>query len=197
MVEKQHTRCPWCESNELLRRYHDEEWGVIRHNDKVHYENLLMEAMQCGLSWNLMLQKREILRKCFADFDYHKVAQFTEADVQRILATEGMIRSVPKIRAVIGNTKVFLEIQKEFGSFDKYIWNFTDNQIIVFKGKHITQSEPSQKLATDLKKRGAKYLGPVVLHSHMQALGLIMAHSPECWRYKEFMSAKHSHILYC
>lgn len=196
METNQHTRCPWCEANDLLRQYHDEEWGVIRHDDRVHYENLLMEAMQCGLSWNLVLQKREILRQCFAGFDYDQVAEFTDADVDRIMATEGMVRSERKIRGVIGNTKVFLDIQKEYGSFDKYIWSFTDNKVIIFRGEQPTQCEASRNLAADLKKRGAKFLGPVVLHSHMEALGLIMAHSPECWRYREFMASRPENVIY-
>lgn len=146
-----------------------------------------MEAMQCGLSWNLVLQKREILRQCFAGFDYEQVALFGDGDVRRILATEGMIRSERKIRAVIGNTGVFLQIRREFGSFDSYIWGFTGNRTLVFRGEQPTQCEASRKLAADLKKRGVKFLGPVVLHSHMEAMGLIMAHSPECWRYRELM----------
>ena len=196
METNQHTRCPWCEANDLLRQYHDEEWGVIRHDDRVHYENLLMEAMQCGLSWNLVLQKREILRQCFAGFDYDQVAEFTDADVERIMAAEGMIRSERKIRGVIGNTKVFLDIRKEYGSFDKYIWSFTDNKVIIFRGEQPTQCDVSRKLAADLKRRGAKFLGPVVLHSHMEALGLIMAHSPECWRYREFMASRPENVIY-
>lgn len=196
MEANQHTRCPWCEANDLLRQYHDEEWGVIRHDDRVHYENLLMEAMQCGLSWNLVLQKREILRQCFAGFDYEQVAEFTDADVERIMAAEGMIRSERKIRGVIGNTKVFLDIRKEYGSFDKYIWSFTDNKVIIFRGEQPTQCDVSRKLAADLKRRGAKFLGPVVLHSHMEALGLIMAHSPECWRYREFMASRPENVIY-
>ena len=156
-----------------------------------------MEAMQCGLSWNLVLQKREILRQCFAGFDYNQVAQFTDADVQRILSTEGMIRSERKIRAVIGNTKVFRQIQQEYGSFDKYIWNFTDNKIIIFQGGQPTQCDASRRFGEDLKKRGAKFLGPVGLHSHMEALGLIMAHDPACWRYQEFMASKPENIIYC
>lgn len=156
-----------------------------------------MEAMQCGLSWNLVLQKREILRQCFAGFDYNQVAQFTDADVQRILSTEGMIRSERKIRAVIGNTKVFRQIQQEYGSFDKYIWSFTDNKIIIFQDAQPTQCDASRRLGEDLKKRGAKYLGPVVLHSHMEAMGLIMAHDPACWRYQEFMASKPENIIYC
>ena len=108
-----------------------------------------------------------------------------------------MIRSERKIRAVIGNTKVFRQIQQEYGSFDKYIWSFTDNKIIIFQDAQPTQCDASRRLGEDLKKRGAKYLGPVVLHSHMEAMGLIMAHEPACWRYEEFMASKPENIIYC
>lgn len=191
------TRCQWCVGNPLDREYHDSEWGDIRHDDREHYRNLLMEVMQCGLSWNTILRKRDVLRQCFADFDYNKVARFDDDDVRRILSTEGMIKSERKVRAIILDTKVFLDIRKEFGSFDKYIWSFTDGQILRFRDNlNVTQCEASRALSKDLKSRGCKYLGPVVLHSHMQAMGLIFAHEPQCWKYKKFMSEGHTNVKY-
>lgn len=190
-------RCAWSNADPLLTKYHDEEWGDIRHDDKVHYEYLIMEVMQCGLSWSLMLKKRDIFRKCFANFDFNKVALFTEDDIKSILKTKGMIKSYPKITAVINNTKVFLDIRKEYGSFDKYIWSFTCNKIIIFKSKQrITESKYSEYLSKDLRKKGCKFLGPTVLHSHLQAVGIIFSHHPNCWKYKKFFDNKPKNILY-
>ena len=190
-------RCLWSETSPEAIAYHDHEWGDIRHDDNVHHEYLVMEVMQCGLSWYLMLKKRPIFKTCFADFDFTKVALFSEKDVKRIMSTNGMIKSEPKIRAVIANTIVFLKIREEFGSFDKYIWSFSNNQIIIFKqDKRITQSEISIALSKDLKKRGCKYLGPTVLHSHLQSVGIIFAHHPQCWKYKQFFDKKYKNIIY-
>lgn len=190
-------RCPWSDTTPLYIRYHDEEWGNICHDDNVHYEYLVMEVMQCGLSWGLMLKKREIFRKCFSSFDCNIVANYTENDVKRILSTEGMIKSEPKIRAIIANSKHFLEIQKEFGSFDNYIWGFSDNNILIYKNrKGVTQNDISQLLSKDMRKRGIKYLGPTVMYSHLQAVGIIFSHSPQCWRYKRLMESCPKNIKY-
>lgn len=182
-------RCAWCEESGLLRRYHDEGWCTERHGDSDHYEHLVLEVMQCGLSWELMLRKREIFRRCFAGFDCRKVAEFDDSDVERILAEDGMIRSERKVRAVIGNSKVFLAIVAEFGLFDSYIRSFVDNKVLVFYGKQPAESEASRRLSADLRRRGAKFLGPVVLHSHLESFGIVMAHEPGCRKFQEFMAA--------
>ena len=189
-------RCAWCEENELLRRYHDEGWCTERHDDESHYEHLVLEVMQCGLSWDLMLGKREIFRRCFAGFDCRKVAEFDDSDVERILAEDGMIRSERKVRAVIGNSKVFLAIVAEFGLFDSYIRSFVDNKVLVFYGKQPAESEASRRLSADLKRRGAKFLGRVVLHSHLESFGIVMEHEPGCRKFQEFMAALPENVAF-
>lgn len=152
--------------------------------------------MQCGLSWDLMLGKREIFRRCFAGFDCRKVAEFDDSDVERILAEDGMIRSERKVRAVIGNSKVFLAIVAEFGLFDSYIRSFVDNKVLVFYGKQPAESEASRRLSADLKRRGAKFLGPVVLHSHLESFGIVMEHEPGCRKFQEFMAALPENVAF-
>ena len=164
-------------------------WCTERHGDSDHYEHLVLEVMQCGLSWELMLRKREIFRRCFAGFDCRKVAEFDDSDVERILSADGMIRSERKVRAVIGNSRVFLAIEEEFGSFDRYIRCFADNKVLVFPGEQPPESEASRRLSADLRRRGAKFLGPVVLHSHLESFGIVMAHEPRCRKFQEFMAA--------
>lgn len=176
--------CDWSRANELLRDYHDYEWGVPVHDDRKQFEYLMMEAMQCGLSWNLMLRKREIFRACFDGFDFEKIAQYTESDVDRILHTEGMIRSAPKIRAVIHNAKYFLDIRREFETFSEYLWAFSDGKTILYN-RHDEGCIPvsnglSDTISRDLKKRGFKYLGSVTLYSHLQACGVINDHDKSC-----------------
>ncbi len=170
-------RCSWCLCNEKMIKYHDEEWGVSLYDDRKQFEFLMMEVMQCGLNWNMMVQKREIFRKCFDDFDYQSVAEYTEEDVQRIIDTEGMIKSERKVRAVIHNAQCFLKIQKEFGTFSDYLWRFTKGKVILYMG-HQKGSLPaknglSDEISRDLKKRGFKYLGSVTVYSHLQACGMI------------------------
>lgn len=187
-------RCSWCLCNEKMIKYHDEEWGVPLYDDRKQFEFLMMEVMQCGLNWNMMVQKREIFRKCFDDFDYQSVAEYTEEDVQRIIDTEGMIKSERKVRAVIHNAQCFLKIQKEFGTFSDYFWRFTKGKVILYMG-HQKGSLPaknglSDEISRDLKKRGFKYLGSVTVYSHLQACGMINDHTEECFRYKEVMEGK-------
>ena len=182
------TRCHWFYENPSEQNYHDEEWGVPLYDDKKHFEFLIMEVFQCGLSWGLMMKKRQIFRYCFANHDYNIVAKFSEHDVKRIYNVDGMIKSETKIRAIINNAKVFCKIVEEFGSFSNYIWNFSDNNILIYRkhrhGNWETKNNISIALAQDLKKRGCKFLGPVVLYSHLQACGIINDHEPECFRYK-------------
>lgn len=184
-------RCSWCLCNEKMIRYHDEEWGVPVHDDKKQFEFLMMEAMQCGLNWNMMIQKREIFRECFDEFAYWKVAEYTEEDVRRILETEGMIKSQRKIRAVIHNAQCFLKVQKEFGTFSAYLWGFSKGKMIRYmghqKGDVPAKNGLSDRISQDLKKRGFKYLGSVTVYSHLQACGIINDHAEGCFRYQEVM----------
>ena len=189
-------RCPWCLGNEKMIRYHDEEWGVPVHDDQKQFEFLMMEVMQCGLNWNMMIQKREIFRACFDDFDFDKVAVYGEADIERILGTDGMIRSRRKIEAVIHNAQCFQKIRAEFGSFSEYIWGFTRGKTYLYMG-HQKGSIParnglSDRISADLKKRRLKYMGSVTVYSHLQACGIINDHWEGCFRYKELISCTNS-----
>ena len=185
-------RCPWCLCNEKMTRYHDEEWGIPLHDDKRHFEYLMMEVMQCGLNWMMMLKKREIFRECFDDFDFHKIAFYGEEKIEQILQKEGMIRSRRKIEAVINNAKCFLEIIEAFGSFDTWLWAYTENKSLVYRqhqlGEAVAKNELSDQISRDLKKRGFKYLGSITVYSHLQACGMINDHDPECFMYQELIS---------
>lgn len=184
-------RCAWCLCNEKMIRYHDEEWGVPLYDDRKQFEFLMMEVMQCGLNWNMMIQKREIFRECFDGFDYEKAAAYTEADIRRILETEGMIKSRRKIQAVIHNAQCFLKVREEFGTFSDYLWGFTRKKSILYtghqKGALPAKNGLSDTVSRDLKKRGFKYLGPVTVYSHLQACGIINDHEEACFRYGELL----------
>ena len=177
-------RCPWCLINELEIKYHDEEWGVPVHDDGKQFEYLMMEVMQCGLSWDTVLKKREIFRACFDRFDFDKIAAYREADVERIMNTPGMIRSRRKIEAVIGNARIVQQIREEFGSFSDYLWGYTGGKTLLYKGHelgHVPASNAlSEKISRDLKNRGMKYLGPVTVYAHLQACGIINDHQKDC-----------------
>ena len=185
-------RCGWCKTSEKMIRYHDEEWGIPLHDDRKQFEFLMMEAMQCGLNWNMMIQKREIFRECFADFDFDKVAAFDEEDILRILDTEGMIRSRRKIEAVIHNARCFQKIREEFGSFSDYIWGFTGGKTYLYtghqKGEIPARNGLSDQISKDLKKRGLKYMGSITVYSHLQACGIINDHLETCGRYRELLA---------
>ena len=184
-------RCEWCLCNEKMTRYHDEEWGVPLHDDRGQFEFLMMEVMQCGLNWNMMIQKREIFRNCFDNFDYDKVAAYGEKDIQRILETEGMIRSRRKIEAVIHNARCFQDIRRASGSFSEYIWGFTKGKTYLYtghqKGEIPARNGLSDRVSKDLKKRGLKYMGSVTVYSHLQACGIINDHMESCFRYPELL----------
>lgn len=184
-------RCSWCMCNENMIRYHDEEWGVPVHDDRKQFEFLMMEVMQCGLNWNMMIQKREIFRNCFDNFSFDKVASYGEEDIQRIMETEGMIRSRRKIEAVIHNARCFQEIRREFGSFSDYIWSFTEGRTYLYtghqKGQIPAKNGLSDRISKDLKKRGLKYMGSVTVYSHLQACGMINDHLESCFRYGELL----------
>ena len=183
--------CSWCLINEKMKKYHDTEWGVPVYDDRKQFEFLMMEVMQCGLNWNMMLQKRDVFRKCFDGFDFDKVAAYTETDVERIFNTEGMIRSERKINAVIHNAKCFHAVREEFGSFSEYIWNYTDGKMVLYtgheKGNVPAKNGLSDKIAKDLKKRGFKYLGSVTVYAHLQASGMVNDHGEECVQYRKLI----------
>ena len=173
-------------------RYHDEEWGVPVYDDQKQFEFLMMEVLQCGLKWNMMIQKREIFRECFDRFDYNKVAEYQEAEIERILNTEGMIRSRRKIEAVIHNARCFQKIREEFGSFSDYIWGFTGGKTYLYtghqKGEIPARNGLSDRISKDLKKRGLKYMGSITVYSHLQACGIINDHLETCGRYRELLA---------
>lgn len=180
--------CGWDSASGMDRTYHDTEWGVPVHDDVRQFEYLLLEVMQCGLSWDLMLRKRAVFRNCFDEFDFEKIALYGEGDVFRIVNTKNMIRSERKIRAIVNNAQRFLEIRKEFDSFSAYLWAFSGGKTILYEG-HEDGDIPvsnalSERISRDLKKRGFKYLGPVVIYSHLQACGIINDHDKNCPRYK-------------
>ena len=188
MPNQDNFRCPWCLKFDEYIQYHDNEWGVPVHDDRVHFEFLLLEGAQAGLSWSMILKKRENYRKAFAGFDAAKVARFSAAKIEKLLQDPGIVRNRLKVNAAVNNAKRFMEVQREFGSFDKYIWSFVNGRPIVNKWKSIKEVPPTTKesdlLSKDLIKRGFKFVGSTVIYSHMQACGLVNDHLVECWRYK-------------
>lgn len=178
-------RCFWVdEKSEIYLKYHDEEWGVPKYDDRELFELLVLESFQAGLSWLTVLKKREAFRDAFDNFDVNKVASYNEAKVESLLQNENIIRSRGKINAAINNAKIFIGIQKEYGSFSNYIWGFTDNKIIKNVSNKIPVSTPlSDKISKDLKKRGMKYVGTVIVYSYLQAIGVVDDHEKDCFRY--------------
>ena len=174
-------RCTWAGSNEVYVRYHDEEWGVPTHDDRELFEMLVLESFQAGLSWITILKKRENFKMAFDDFDVRKVADYDDAKVEELRQNEGIIRHKGKINASINNAQVFIEIQDEFGSFDEYIWGFTDGEII--KAEFLTESELSKHISKDLKKRGMKFVGPTIIYSYLESIGVIDNHQEGCFKY--------------
>ena len=182
-------RCEWCAGSELYMEYHDTEWGVPVFDDQKHFEFLVLESAQAGLSWITILKKRENYRKAYDNFDPKKVARYGEAKKAKLLADAGIVRNRLKIEASITNAQNFLLIQKEFGSFSDYIWSFSGGKPVVGKWKQIDEiparTDISDKISLDLKKRGFKFLGSVIMYSHLQATGIINDHLISCFRYKE------------
>jgi len=182
-------RCPWCGTDELYVKYHDEEWGVPVHEEQKHFEFLVLESAQAGLNWLTILRKRENYRKAYDNFDAAKISEYDENKVNELMQNAGIIRNRRKIEASINNAKGFLEIQKEFGSFDNYIWSFVDNKPVINHWKDISEvpatSELSDKVSKDLKKRGFKFLGSTIIYAHLQATGIINDHLTSCFRHNE------------
>ncbi|MCG8335012.1 MAG: DNA-3-methyladenine glycosylase I [Proteobacteria bacterium] len=188
-------RCGWVKpENELYLDYHDKEWGVPVHNDKILFEFLVLESFQAGLSWELILKKRENFRKAFANFEVEEVARFQEKKILELLNDASIVRNKLKINATINNAQKFIAVQEEFGSFDRYIWRFIDGKPIVNKWKTLKQvpanTALSDKISKDLKQRGFKFLGTTVVYSHLQATGLINDHIVECFRYEEIIASQ-------
>jgi DNA-3-methyladenine glycosylase I len=181
------SRCPWSISNDpLYLKYHDEEWGVPLHDDRRIYEFLVLEAFQAGLSWRTVLHKRENFRKAFAGFDFRKVARFGPRDFARLLKDAGIVRNRLKIKAAIENARRFQEVQREFGTFSRYMWTWVGGKPIPHHLRELKDYKPYTEEAVawakDLKKRGFKFLGPTVVYSHMQAVGMVNDHTLSCFR---------------
>lgn len=182
--------CTWAGMNELNRVYHDTEWGIPVHEDRKMFEHLILECMQCGLSWDLMLKKRDVFRKCFDDFDFDRIAEYDDSDIDRIMNTEDMIRSPRKIAAVINNARCFRKVREEFGTFCDYLWAYSDGKTILYTGhnkdiaKIPVSNGLSKRISKDLKKRGFKYVGEITIYSHLQACGIINDHDEDCDCYK-------------
>lgn len=179
-------RCIWAEGNPLYEKYHDEEWGVPVHDDKKHFEFLVLEGAQAGLSWLTILKRREGYKRVYKGFDPVKVAKFTPAYIEKMLSDEGIIRNRQKVLSSIKNAKTFLRIQKEFGSFDKYIWGFTGGKVYKHRPKtdkdYIASNELSDAVSTDLKKRGMSFVGSTIIYAHLQATGIINDHMAHCFK---------------
>ncbi|MBL4676077.1 MAG: DNA-3-methyladenine glycosylase I [Mucilaginibacter sp.] len=180
-MTKDLTRCTWCGTDPLYMEYHDKEWGKTIHDDKTFFEFLTLEAAQAGLSWITLLRRRENYKNAFAGFDVKKVAAFTDADKERLLNDEGIIRNRLKISSAIRNAQLFIDIQKEFGSFDKYLYSFMPDgkPITGYTGPHVSTPE-SDTIAKDMKKRGFKFFGTTICYAFMQATGMVNDHVPEC-----------------
>ena len=175
-------RCSWATDVEKIYvEYHDDEWGVPTHDDRELFEFLVLESFQAGLSWITILKKRENFKKAFDNFDVNKVADYGEDKINELMENEGIIRHKGKITSAINNAQVFIEIQKEFGSFDEYIWGFTEGNII--KAEYLTESDLSKNISKDLKKRGMKFVGPTIIYSYLEAIGIIDNHQQDCFKF--------------
>lgn len=187
-------RCPWCLATPEYIEYHDTEWGVPTHDDTRHFEFLILEAAQAGLSWLTILRKRQAYKVAFANFDANIVATYGEKEINKLLSNEGIIRNRMKITAAINNAKHFIQIQKEWGSFDSYLWSFTENKIIRNNWENLQQipsrTELSDKISADLKKRGFSFIGTTIMYAHLQAVGVINDHITSCFRYENLQSFK-------
>lgn len=182
-------RCQWVGTNPLMIAYHDIEWGVPLHNDRKLFEFFILDAFQAGLSWSTIINKRRNFAKAFANFDPKKVARFTTRDYQRLMNDAGIIRNKLKIQGSIKNAQAFLAIQKEFGSFDTYIWQFTNGKTLKNKWQDLKQlpakTVEAENMSNDLKKRGFTFCGPTICYAFMQAAGMVNDHLVSCWRYKK------------
>ena len=186
-------RCPWTGSDPLMIEYHDTEWGVPLHDDRKLYEFLVLEGMQAGLSWSTVLRKRENFRAAFRGFDPAVVAKFGPRDIERLLSNPGIIRNRLKVEAAVANAARFLEVQREFGSFDRYIWDFLGGRPLKHRYRSISAvpatSPESDRISRDMKQRGFKFVGSTIVYAHMQATGMVNDHLVSCFRYKQMQDA--------
>lgn len=185
-------RCAWCEKDDLYRKYHDEEWGVPIYDDATIFEFLILETFQAGLSWHTILKKRENFRLAFDNFDYKKIAEYSEDKVQELLQDAGIIRNKLKVQSAVFNAQAFIKVQEEFGSFSKYMWEFTNRKPIINYPKTLKDvpatTTLSDTISKDLKKRGFKFVGSTVIYAHMQATGMVNDHVEDCWRSNTLIS---------
>ncbi len=182
-------RCAWCEGTfEAYEKYHDEEWGIPVHDDRIHFEFLILEGAQAGLNWATILKKRDGYKKAFANFDATVVAKYPQSKIDELLQDPSIIRNKLKVNGAVINAQKFLEVQKEFGSFDKYIWSFVGGKPIVNAWKTMSDvpatTPESDALSKDLKKRGFKFVGSTIMYAYMQACGLVNDHTVDCFRYE-------------
>ena len=189
-IDKNLKRCTWCEGlYDDYVKYHDEEWGVPVHDDRKHFEFLILEGAQAGLSWSTILKRRDGYRKAFSDFDPAIVAQYNEKKYEALLQNSSIIRNRLKIKSAINNAGKFLEVQKEFGSFDNYIWNFSGGKPVINTWEKMSdipaRTELSDRISKDLKKRGFNFVGSTIIYAHLQATGIVNDHELSCFRYKE------------
>lgn len=187
---KEPKRCDWHSFDKKIHRdYHDKEWGTPIHDDRAIFQKLILDGFQAGLSWSTILNKRENFRKTFDNFDFNKVARYDKKKVNALLKDKGIIRNRMKIEAAIKNAQVFIEIRKEFGTFDKYLWQFVGGKPIFNELKTLknmpTKTEISERLSKDLKARGMSFVGPTIIYAFMQAAGMVIDHQVHCFRYKE------------
>lgn len=182
-------RCEWASSSDLSRKYHDEEWGVPVHDDKLLFEFLVLEGAQAGLSWETILKKRGNYRRAFDNFDYEKVANYDDSKVEELLKNEGIIRNKLKVRSAINNARAFKKVRDEFGSFDTYIWGFVNNTSVqnswTLLAEIPAKTEIAEKISKDLKKRGFNFVGPTILYAFMQAIGMVNDHVVGCFRHEQ------------
>lgn len=182
-------RCGWCGTDPLYVRYHDDEWGVPVHDDRTHFEFLILEGAQAGLSWSTILKKRENYREAFAGFDPERVARFGKREIERLVKNPGIVRNRLKVESAAKNARAFLAVQEEFGSFDRYVWRFAGGRPIQNRWSHVREvpatSAESDALSKDLKKRGFTFVGSTIMYAHMQAVGMVNDHVVDCFRHRE------------
>ena len=182
-------RCAWAGNDPQMREYHDKEWGTPIHDDQLLFEFLILEGAQAGLSWSTILRKRDNYRNAFDNFDWNKIAKYSEEKIEELMSNEGIIRNRLKIGAVITNAKALKNVQEDFGSFDKYIWKFVNYKTIDNEFTELSElpskTEQSEQMSKDLKKKGFKFVGPTICYAFMQAVGMVNDHVIDCFRYKE------------
>ncbi|MCH7519624.1 MAG: DNA-3-methyladenine glycosylase I [Candidatus Dadabacteria bacterium] len=182
-------RCDWCGTEEIYVDYHDKDWGVPVHDDRLHFEMIILDGAQAGLSWITILKRRESYRKAFDNFDVLKVSRYSSKKIEKLLTNTGIIRNRLKVNSAVQNARSFLKIQKEFGSFDKYIWQFVNHKTIQNKWKKMSKlpakTAQSDAMSKDLKKRGFSFVGSTICYAYMQAAGMVNDHTLGCFRYKE------------